>query len=89
MVEHIGLHTSKPTNFVDDLLVMGQQGAQFHAALSISLELAIAPEEFCVDRQERKATAVGQALWRQFAMVFPKHRLVLEEFELAWATGHE
>jgi hypothetical protein len=89
MIEHIGLHTSKPTNLVDDLLVMGQQGAQFHAALSVSLELAIAPEELCVGRQERKAAAVGQALWGQFAMEFPEHRLVLEKFELAWATGHE
>ncbi len=89
MIEHIGLHPTKPTHLIDDLLMKREQCAQLHPALAVTSELAIGPHEFRIGGQERKTSSLSEALWRQLAMKLIQYRLVRKELELARSSCHE
>jgi hypothetical protein len=59
MIEHVGLHAPQPAYFIDDLLMMRQQRAELHTALTVSLKFAIGTHQLRIARQERKSPTLS------------------------------
>jgi hypothetical protein len=89
VVEGVGDHRFDDAQLVGHARRVRQQLRKLGAALAVSGELELRPEQSGIRVDERRPVALQQPRGRQRAVQLGERRLVVEQLEVARRAGHE